>query len=77
MRRRLPFILAALAGLAALLALGPVAVAVLLLRSSSDAEGPTLGAHILIAAVVLAIVAAASLAGGALGRLLLRLSRRR
>ncbi|MFN3389001.1 MAG: hypothetical protein ACK40O_08710 [Allosphingosinicella sp.] len=77
MLRRLPLILAALAGLAALLTLGPVAVAVLLLRSSSDAHGPTLGAHILIALVVVALTAAASLAGWALGRLLLRLARRR
>lgn len=73
MLKRLPLILGSLAGLAGLLTLGPVAVAVLLLRSSSDAHGPTLGAHILIGAVVIAVTALAALAGWTLGRLVRRL----
>ena len=73
MLRRLPAILGAFAAAAALLLLGPVAVAVALLRSSSDAHGPSLAAQLLIAALVLAF---AALAGGAvwgLTRLLIRL----
>ena len=77
MSKRLPLILATVAGLAAFLTLGPVAAAVLLLRSSSDAHGPALGAHILIVLIVAAVTALAALAGWALGRLLLRLLSRR
>jgi hypothetical protein len=76
MLRRLPLIAGAIAGLAALLLVGPVAVAVALLRSSSDAAGPTLAAQIFIAALVLAIAALAALAGWGLTRLALRLFRR-
>lgn len=77
MLRRLPLTLAVLAGLAAFLTLGPIAAAVLLLRSSSDAQGPTVGVHILIALVVLAVTAFAAFAGRELGRLLQRLPGRR
>ena len=77
MLRRLPLVLALLAGLAAFLTLGPVAAAVLLLRSTSDAQGPTLGAHILIALIFLAVTALAAFAGWGVGRLLQRLAGRR
>lgn len=77
MLRRLPLILAALAGAAALLTLGPVAVAVLVLRSSSDSHGPGPGAHVVIALAVIAVTGLAALAGWAFGRLVLRLARRR
>lgn len=73
MLRRLPLVLGILASAAALLLVGPVAVAVLMLRSSSDAQGPTLAAHLLIAAAVLGIVALAGLAAWGLTRLALRL----
>ena len=75
MLRHLPLILGSLAALAALLLLGPVAVAVVLLRSSSDAVGPSLGAYIVIALLVLGLAAAAFLLAFGLGRLLLRLLR--
>lgn len=73
---RLPIILGAVAGIAALLIVGPVAVAVALLRSSSDSQGPSLAAQILIGILVLAVtlVAAASVWG--LTHLVLRLLRR-
>lgn len=77
MARRLPLIMAALAAVAALLLVGPVAVAVALLRSSSDARGPTLAAQIVIALLVLAIAALAAAAAWGLTRLVLRLFRRR
>jgi hypothetical protein len=73
MSRRLPLIAGALAALAAFLLLGPVAVAVALLRSSSDARGPGLAAQLFIAFLVLAVTALAGLAGWGLARLLLRL----
>ena len=76
MLRRLPLILAALAGAAALLTLGPVAVAVLVLRSSSDSHGPSTGAHVVIAVAVVAVTGLAALAGWAIGRLVQRLWRR-
>ena len=76
MLRRLPLIVGAIAGLAALLLVGPVAVAVALLRSSSDAAGPTPAAQILIAVLVVAVTAVAGLAGWGLARLALRLARR-
>lgn len=76
MLRRLPIILGAVAALAALLTLGPVAVAVALLRSSSDAQGPTLAAQILIGALVLAVVLLAGAAAWGLTHLVLRLLRR-
>jgi hypothetical protein len=73
MARRLPLILGVLAATATLLLVGPVAVAVMLLRSSSDAEGPMLAAQIFIALVVLALAAVAGLAAWAVTRLILRL----
>jgi hypothetical protein len=77
MIRRLPLIAGIVAAVAALLLVGPVAVAVALLRSSSDAQGPTLAARIFIAFLVLAVAALAGAAGWGLTRLLLRLFRRR
>jgi hypothetical protein len=76
MARRLPLVMAALAALAALLTLGPVAVAVVLLRSSSDAQGPSLAAQILIALLVLGLALIAGAAAWGLTRLVLRLFRR-
>jgi hypothetical protein len=73
MARRLPLVVAALAALAALAVLGPVAIAVALLRSSSDARGPTLAAQILIAVPVVAAALLAGAAAWALTRLILRL----
>jgi lysylphosphatidylglycerol synthetase-like protein (DUF2156 family) len=76
MVRRLPLILGLLAALATLLLIGPVAVAVALLRSSSDAQGPSLAAQVFIG---ISVAAAAALAGAAvwgLARLVLRLLRR-
>ena len=73
MLRRLPLIVGLLAAGAALVLLGPVAVAVALLRSSSDAQGPTPAAQLLIAALVVALVAAAGFGAWGLARLVLRL----
>ena len=73
MLRRLPLILGVVAALAALLVLGPVAVAVVLLRSSSDAVGPGLGVQLFIAALVLAVCAVVGLTAAGLTRLVLRL----
>ena len=77
MVRRLPLILGAVAALAALLAVGPVALAVALLRSSPEAQGPGLAARIFILMLVLAAAALAGAAVWGLTRLVLRLSRRR
>jgi uncharacterized membrane protein YphA (DoxX/SURF4 family) len=76
MLRRLPLVVGALAALAALVLAGPVAVAVALLRSSSDAQGPDLAAQIFIAVLVLAVVALAGLAAWGLTWLLVRPFRR-
>lgn len=73
MLRRLPLVLGLLAAAATLLLIGPVAVAVALLRSSSDAQGPSLAAQLFIAALVLALVAAAGFGAWGLARLVLRL----
>jgi small neutral amino acid transporter SnatA (MarC family) len=73
MMRRLPMMLGALAALATLLLVGPVAVAVVLLRSSSDAHGPTLAAQIFIAVLVVGLCALAFGAAWGLTRLVLRL----
>ena len=70
--KRLPAIFGAIAALAAFLIVAPVAVAVALLRSSSDAAGPSLAAQILITVLVIFIVAAAGLGGWALTRFILR-----
>lgn len=77
MLRRLPLILGLAAAFAALLAAGPVALAVALMRSSPEAQGPDLAARILIAALVLAAAATAGLAVGGLARFVLRQVRRR
>jgi len=67
---------AALGALAVLLGLGPIAVAVLMLRCCDDAHGPDAGAWALIAAVLLLLMAAAAFLCAALvagaRRLLLR-----
>lgn len=76
MIRRLPLIMGALAALAALLLLGPVAVAVALLRSSSDAQGPTLAAQVVIGALVAAVTALAAAAAWGVTHLVIRLFRR-
>ena len=61
-----------LAALAAFLLVAPVAVAVALLRSSSDSEGPSVVAQIFIAGLVVVIVAAAGLAAWAISRFIAR-----
>jgi lysylphosphatidylglycerol synthetase-like protein (DUF2156 family) len=76
MRRRLPLILGLAAALAVLLLVGPVAVAVALMRSSPEAQGPDLAAKIFIAALVLAAAALAGFAVWGVARLLTRLVRR-
>ncbi|HEX8261860.1 MAG TPA: hypothetical protein VF547_03190 [Allosphingosinicella sp.] len=73
MLRRLPLVAGLVAALAALVLVGPVAVAVALLRSSSDAQGPSLAAQLLIAVLVLAVAALAGFAAWGLARLVLRL----
>lgn len=77
MARRLALIVGVIAATTTLLLVGPVAVAVMLLRSSSDGQGPTLAAQIFIALLVFALVALAGLAAWALTRLVLRLFGRR
>ena len=72
MIRRLPLIVGAVAALAALLLLGPVAIAVALLRSSSDAHGPSLAAQILIFLIVLGLAALAGFIGWGATRLVLK-----
>ena len=71
--RRLPLILGIVAALLTLLLIGPVAVAVMLLRSSSDAQGPTIAAQIFIVAIVAILAALAGLAAWGLARLVIRL----
>jgi small neutral amino acid transporter SnatA (MarC family) len=71
MKSRLPYILGWIAALAALLTLGPIAAAVVLLRSSSDSHGPSLAAQALILLLVLAICAAAYFAARWLTALML------
>ena len=73
MLRRLPLVTGLLAALAALAAVGPVALAVALLRSSPEAQGPTLAAQLFISAVAAALVALAGVAAWGAARLLLRL----
>ena len=73
MLRRLPIILGLLAAAFTFLLVGPVAVAVILLRSSSDAHGPSLAAQILIVILVLALTALAGAVGWGLTKLILRL----
>lgn len=73
MVRRLPLILGGLAALAALLAVGPVALAVALMRSSPDSHGPDLAAQLLIFFLVLAVAALVGAAVWGLARLVVRL----
>lgn len=73
MKSRLPRILGIAAGAATLLVVGPVALAMALLRSSPEAEGPTLAARIFIALFVLVLTLAAGFAAAGLTRLALRL----
>lgn len=54
------------AGLLALLVLGPVSFAVLSIRSTPQSTGATTGAWITVGIVLLLVVAAAAAAGGAL-----------
>jgi hypothetical protein len=76
MLRRLPLILGTVTALAVLLVLGPIGLAVALLRSSPEAQGPSLAAQLSIAALVLAAVALAGAAVWGLTRLAVRLFRR-
>jgi hypothetical protein len=77
MLRRLPLILGIAAALAVLLLVGPVALAVALMRSSPEARGPDLAAQVFIAFLVLAAAALAGFAVWGLARLVMRLVRRR
>lgn len=52
------------AGLLALLVLGPVSFAVLSMRSTPESTGATAGAWIIVGIMVLLMVAAAAAAGG-------------
>lgn len=60
------FVGAVAAGVAALLLLVPVAVAVAILHCCDDANGPTLGERIAIGLMVLVLVGGASAVGGML-----------
>lgn len=71
--RRLPLVLGTAGGLAVLLLLGPIAAAVVLLRSSSDAVGPGIAVQLLVAAFVLFFSLAAGLIVAGLVRVVLRL----
>ena len=72
MLRRLPLILGVLAALAALVLIGPVAVAMAMLRSSPEAQGPGLAAQILLALLVLVLTALAGFLVWGATRLILR-----
>ena len=76
MLRRLPLLLGLAAALAVLVLIGPVAVAVALMRSSPEAQGPDLAAQIFVAALVLGAAALAGFAIWGLASLLMRLLRR-
>ncbi|HST61544.1 MAG TPA: hypothetical protein VLK84_22750 [Longimicrobium sp.] len=65
------------AGLIALLVLGPISFAVLSLRSTPESNGATAGAWITIAIVLALVVAAAAAAGGALVAVVRRMLGRR
>lgn len=73
MLRRLPLILGGVAALAAVLVVGPVALAVALMRSSPESQGPDLAAQVFIGLLVLAVAALAGAAVWGLARLVLRL----
>lgn len=76
MLRRLPLLLGIAAALAVLLVVGPVAVAVALMRSSPESQGPDLAAQLFVATLVLAAAALAGFAIWGLARFLKRLARR-
>jgi hypothetical protein len=76
MLRRLPVILGTAAGLAVLLLVGPVAIAVALMRSSPEAPGPDLVARLLIAALAVGAAMLAGFAVWGIARLVIRLARR-
>ena len=76
MLRRLPLVLGIVAALSALLVVGPVALALALLRSSPEAQGPSLAGQLFLAVLTVAVAAVAGLAAWGLTRLLLRLSGR-
>jgi hypothetical protein len=57
----------------ALVVLGPVTVAVLLLRCCDDSTGPTWGAWVLLAILVACVMLAAAVVGGLTAALLRRL----
>ena len=61
---------------AAFVLVGPVAVAVVMLRCCSDSTGPTIGAWLVLAALLAVVVAIAALLGALLARLVLGLVRR-
>jgi hypothetical protein len=73
---RLPAILGWIAGLAMLLFLGPIGLAVALLRSGPEAAGADPAAKIFIALLVLVASALTGLAAYVLARLASRLFRR-
>ena len=70
---RLPLVLGIVASAAVVVLLGPIAAAVVLLRSTTDAVGPGMGVQIFIAVLVLAFAAAGGFAVWAATRLVLRL----
>jgi hypothetical protein len=63
---------AAVLGAVALLTLGPVTVAVLMLRCCSDSTGPGWGAWSLLLGLLALLVAVAAAAGGVVGSLIRR-----
>ncbi len=77
MLRRLPLIAGLVCAAGALLVVGPVALAVALLRSSPGASGPHPAALLLLAALALAAAALAGVVGWGVAKLLVRLLGRR
>ena len=73
---RLPILLGLAAAFAVLLLVGPVAIAVALMRSSPEGQGPDLAAQLFIGFLALAAAALAGLVVWGLARLVLRLARR-
>ena len=70
---RLPLVLGIGAAAATVVLLGPIAAAVVLLRSTTDAAGPSVAVQVFIAVFVLALAAAGGFATWATTRLVLRL----
>jgi hypothetical protein len=60
---------AVLMGGLALVTLGPIAVAAIMLQCCSDSTGPTAGAWIVVALIVAVMVAVAAVVGGLAARL--------